>query len=122
VSTIHELQQHLWLDTPRGMALAKFLVDHGIDGDNEWICIVNETGEIWSFDNSDVRAAKNITIGRRVDEKPLPKAPSRPPRSMGRLLRKEAMSFLQGLPDATEVTNMTVSLDVEPDDPVEEPE
>lgn len=119
--TIHELQQHLWLDTPRGQALAKFLVDHGIDGDNEWICILNETGEIWSFDNSDVRAAKNITIGRRV-EQDLPRARSRPPQSMGRMLRKDAMSFLGGLPDSTEVTNLTVSLDVEPDDPVEEPE
>lgn len=62
---IHELSQMLWLDTPKGLGLAKFLIDRGIDSDNEWVCVMNETGEIWSFDNSDVRAAKNITIGRR---------------------------------------------------------
>lgn len=61
---IHELEQMLWLDTSKGLALAKFLVDRGIDSDNEWVCVVNETGEIWSFDNSEVRAVKNITIGR----------------------------------------------------------
>ena len=48
---IHELRQVIWLETPKGLALAKFLVDRGVDADNEWICIVNETGEIWSFDN-----------------------------------------------------------------------
>jgi len=86
---ILELEQMLWLDTPRGLALAKFLIDRGIDSDNEWVCVINDSGEIWSFDNSDVRAAKNITIGRRVDEpRKLPKAPSRPPRSMARMLRK----------------------------------
>jgi len=87
---IHELREMLWLDTPKGLALAKFLIDRGIDSDNEWVCVLNDSGEIWSFDNSDVRAAKNVTIGRRSGEhKDLPRAPSRPPRSMGRMLRKQ---------------------------------
>lgn len=93
---IHELREMLWLDTPKGQALAKFLIDRGVDSDNEWICIVNDTGEIWSFDNSDVRACKNITIGRRSDE-PKPNKRLKPPvigrhgtpNSMARLLRKK---------------------------------
>lgn len=32
---------------------------------------------------------------------------------------EQAVKFLQGLPPETEVTNLTVSLDVEPDGPVE---
>jgi hypothetical protein len=30
---IHELKQVLWLDTPKGVALAKFMIDRGIDSD-----------------------------------------------------------------------------------------
>ena len=64
---IHELKQVLWLDTPKGQALAKFLVDRGIDSDLEWITVINETGEIWSFDNSDVLVSKNLTLNRRCE-------------------------------------------------------
>ena len=64
---IHELQQVLWLDTPKGLALAKFMVDRGIDSDLEWVTIINETGEIWSFDNSDVKVCKNLTLNRRCE-------------------------------------------------------
>jgi len=85
---IHELRGVLWLETPKGLALAKFLVDRGIDADNEWICIVNDTGEIWSFDNSDVLVCKSYTLGRRTSwEKPVPKRRGSP-NSMKRLLRK----------------------------------
>jgi hypothetical protein len=85
---IHEIQQAIWLETPKGLALAKFLVDRGIDSDNEWICIVNETGEIWSFDNSDVQVCKSLTLGRRCEwEKPTPIKRSTP-NSMSRMLRK----------------------------------
>jgi hypothetical protein len=83
---IHELRAVLWLDTPKGLALAKFLVDRGIDSDNEWVCIINETGEIWSFDNSDVLVTKSYTLGRRAkwDAKPIRRGV---PNSMGRMLR-----------------------------------
>ena len=92
-TTVHELREMLWLDMPKELALAKFLIDRGIDSDNEWVCVVNDTGEIWSFDNSDVRAAKNITIGRRVDKpagskEPAPVARRGVPNSTGRMLRK----------------------------------
>jgi hypothetical protein len=85
---IHEIQQAIWLETPKGLALAKFLVDRGIDSDNEWVCIVNDTGEIWSFDNSGVLVCKSLTLGRRCEwEKPAP-IKRGTPNSMGRMLRK----------------------------------
>lgn len=85
---IHELRQVIWLETPKGLALAKFLVDRGVDADNEWICIVNETGEIWSFDNSDVLVCKSYTLGRRTgwQDKPVRRRGS--PDSMRRLLKR----------------------------------
>jgi len=87
---IHEIAQAIWLDTPKGLALAKFLVDRGIDSDNEWICIINETGEIWSFDNSDVRVTKSLTLGRRCEwnqDRTDQPAKHGTPNSMKRMLR-----------------------------------
>jgi hypothetical protein len=66
---IHEIQQVIWLDTPKGQALAKFLIDRGIDSDLEWVTVINATGEIWSFDNSDVLVSKNLTLNRRCEWK-----------------------------------------------------
>ena len=63
---IHELQQALWVDSPKGLALVKFLIDRGLDADLEWVTIINETGECWTFSNEDIRFAKNYTQGRRA--------------------------------------------------------
>lgn len=87
-AVIVELRQVIWLETPKGVALAKFLVDRGVDADNEWICIVNETGEIWSFDNSDVLVCKSYTLGRRTDWSKPPARRKGVPDSMRRLLKR----------------------------------
>ncbi|MCX7319241.1 MAG: hypothetical protein NT113_07010 [Hyphomicrobiales bacterium] len=90
MSTIHELSQVLWVDSPKGLGLVKFMICDGVDSDILWVTAIQDTGECWTFSNEDIRFAKNITIGRRVDEaRPLPKAKSRPPNSMGRLLRED---------------------------------
>ncbi len=67
MTVIHELRGVLWLDTPKGLALAKFMVDRGIDSDIEWVTVLNETGQILTFDNADVLVAKSYTQGRRTD-------------------------------------------------------
>ena len=61
---IHELTHLLWLKTPKGQAIAKFLIDRGPDSDLQWVCIQQDTGEIWTWSNWDVKAANNITLGR----------------------------------------------------------
>lgn len=66
MTTIHEVQQSIWLDTPLGVALVKFVVDRGPDSDLEWVTILQETGECMTFDNSEVKASKNYTLGRRT--------------------------------------------------------
>lgn len=93
---IHEISQVIWLDTPKGLALAKFVIDRGIDSDLEWVTVLNETGQVLSFDNSEVLVCKSFTLGRRVEWKDFnykaKKRPSIPrrgvPDSMGRMLRK----------------------------------
>ena len=52
------------LNTPKGKALAHFLIDYGFEHDLYWICFQDETGECWTWNNKDIRAQKNITAGR----------------------------------------------------------
>ena len=35
-----------------------------------WVVFLDDTGECWTFDNSDIRADKNLTYGRDNPEKP----------------------------------------------------
>lgn len=52
------------LTTPKGYALAHFLIDYGIESDLYWVCVQQDTGECWTWSNRDIRFTKNITIGR----------------------------------------------------------
>lgn len=63
---ILQLNPPLPLDTPKGSALAHFLLDYGVEHNLMWVCFVDATGECWTFDNKDVRAQKNITLGRTL--------------------------------------------------------
>lgn len=51
------------LDTPKGPALAYFLIDPGPDAHLLWVCFVKETRECWTFKNPEVRLASNWTAG-----------------------------------------------------------
>ena len=62
-----QLNPPIPMTTPKGKGYANFLVDRGMEFDNEWIVFL-ENGEIWSFLNKDVRLEKNITYGRRACE------------------------------------------------------
>jgi hypothetical protein len=61
---ILQLDPPLWLDTPKGEALAHFLIDYGIENDFYWVCAQQESGECWTWGNRDVKFVKNITLGR----------------------------------------------------------
>jgi hypothetical protein len=50
--------------TPKGRALAHFLIDNGVEHDLEWVCFQNSSGEFWSWKNPQIRAQKNITEQR----------------------------------------------------------
>lgn len=60
---IIQLNPPVPMKTPKGNGYANFLVDRGMEFDNEWVVFL-DNGEIWSFLNRDVRLEKNITFGR----------------------------------------------------------
>lgn len=61
---ILQLNPPIFLNTPKGSALAHFIIDYGIENDLYWTCFLDTNGECWTFSNREVRAQKNITIGR----------------------------------------------------------
>lgn len=61
---IIRLDPPLPLETPKGKAMAHFLIDYGFEHDLYWVCFQDETGECWTWDNSKIRATKNITLDR----------------------------------------------------------
>lgn len=62
---ILEIRQLIWLHTPKGQGIAKFLIDNGPESDLQWVVFIQETREVWTFSNWDVRTEPNITLGRK---------------------------------------------------------
>lgn len=61
---ILQLNPSLPVRTPKGPAIAHFLIDTGLENDLQWVCFQDGSGECWTWSNRDVRAQKNITAGR----------------------------------------------------------
>lgn len=61
---ILQLNPSIPVITPKGKALAHFLIDSGIENDIQWVCFQDDTGECWTWSNREIRAQKNITHGR----------------------------------------------------------
>lgn len=59
-----QLNPPLPMNTPKGEGFAQILIDYGPESDLYWTVFITETGEIWTFANKEVRASKNITLGR----------------------------------------------------------
>lgn len=66
-----QLNPPLPMQTPKGEGLAHILIDYGPESDLYWTVFITGTGEIWTFSNREVRASKNITLGRTQAEPPL---------------------------------------------------
>lgn len=67
-----QLNPPLPLNTPKGEGFAHFLIDYGPESDLYWTVFITATGEIWTFSNREVRASKNITLGRTSPSSPRP--------------------------------------------------
>lgn len=59
-----QLNPPLPLNTPKGEGFAHLVIDYGPESDLYWTVLITQTGEIWTFSNREVRASKNITLGR----------------------------------------------------------
>jgi len=60
-----QLNPPLPMQTPKGSGLAWVLLDYGAEHDLMWVVVIDETREIWTFRNPEIRACKNITMGRK---------------------------------------------------------
>ena len=67
---ILQLNPPLPLKTPKGEGFAHFLIDYGPESDLYWTVLITQTGEIWTLANKEVRASKNITLGRTFAPQP----------------------------------------------------
>jgi len=54
------------LMTPKGRALAHFIIDYGPEHDLQWVCFQDDTGECWTWENAHIRARVNHTMGRKT--------------------------------------------------------
>lgn len=59
---ILQLKPTIWLETPKGLGLAHFLIDYGEEHDLLWVVIDDATGEIWTWPNPKVRGIKNVSL------------------------------------------------------------
>ena len=55
--------------TPKGKAMAHLVIDYGVEADLLWTCFQDDTGECWTWRNSEIRAQTNISIGRTLDSR-----------------------------------------------------
>lgn len=53
--------------TPRGPGYALFVVDYSQEHHLMWVVALDDGGEIWMFENPEVRVQSNFTLGRRPD-------------------------------------------------------
>lgn len=61
-----QLNPPIPLKTPKGDGLAWLVLDYGAEHNIMWTVAIDDTGEIWTFSNHEVRAQKNITMGRAL--------------------------------------------------------
>lgn len=59
---ILQLDPPLPVSIPQGKGFAHFLLDYGIEQHLMWITVLDDTGEIWTVSNPDVRVRPNATI------------------------------------------------------------
>ena len=59
-----QLNPTLPLETPRGKGFAHFVIDYSQEHDLLWVVFLDDSGECWTFQNSEIRIQKNLSIGR----------------------------------------------------------
>lgn len=50
--------------SPKGKCLCHFMIDDGIEHHLKWVCFQDGTGEVWTWENPEIRAQKNTALGR----------------------------------------------------------
>lgn len=61
---ILQLNPPIPVETPKGPGMAHLVIDYGIEHNLFWVVFIDKTGECWTYPNMDIRAQKNVTLGR----------------------------------------------------------
>jgi hypothetical protein len=74
-----QLDPYLPLQTPKGSGYAVAVLDYSQEHHILWLVVDDATGEIWAWPNPQVRAQRNISLGRTYkhsfDQRDLPLFP-----------------------------------------------
>jgi hypothetical protein len=62
-----QLNPPIPVNCPKGKGIAHVLIDYGIEDNLYWVIFIDDTGECWTYGNPEVKACKNITLGRYLD-------------------------------------------------------
>lgn len=60
-----QLPSPLPMKSPKWNCLAHFLIDYGPEHDLHFVVFQDDTGECWTWSIRDIRAQKNVTMGRK---------------------------------------------------------
>jgi len=72
---ILQLNPSIPVNTPKGTGEAILIIDYGKEDDILWTVFLDETGQCWTFNNKEIRAIKNVSIGRENVETPKAEVP-----------------------------------------------
>ena len=61
---IVQLNPIIPLITPKGKGFAHLVIDYSQEHDLMWVVFIDESGECWTFKNSEVRIVDNLSLGR----------------------------------------------------------
>lgn len=65
---ILQLNPPIPVETPKGPGMAHLVIDYGIEHNLFWVVFIDATGECWTYTNPEIRAQKNVTLGRVYDD------------------------------------------------------
>lgn len=69
MTTIHEVQQVITVNTPFGEAQVLFIIDYGIHRNTIWVCSSFEDGKIRHFDTNQITVTINHTLNFNMKDK-----------------------------------------------------
>ena len=69
MTTIHEVQQILTVNTPFGESQVLFIIDYGIHKNSIWVCESFSDGKISHFDANQINVTINHTLNFNMGEK-----------------------------------------------------
>ena len=68
MTSIHEIKQGMYLDTPHGEGIGLFIIDYGPQINTIWVIANKEDGTIRHYDSNQIRLTKNSTLSINVDK------------------------------------------------------